>query len=153
MATNKDVCEAFVAGRRARTSRGVMYVSEAGVLYSFGSHFPLAVKTTKGAAVNLQHYSSRTSRHQSVIQGVLRDKGVEYGVFNMGDMINMARLAEAGKLVHPVVLLRSAQTCVELDQQVEAVVRGLNLKFKGVIKSKWEEFMKTLDVAQVVARL
>ncbi len=50
----------------AVTGRGSRIFIDGDVLYSFGHHFPLLVRTPSGFVMNADKYSSTTSKHQSL---------------------------------------------------------------------------------------
>ena len=61
--SHKQIVQRFTDGKTKGRSSS-MYIEEH-VLYSFGSHFPLLVKTPFGYLMNADKYSSSTSNHQS----------------------------------------------------------------------------------------
>lgn len=63
---NKQVAEAFANG--AEKGKGNNMFIEGNVLYSYGHHFPLAVRTSGGFLINQDKYSSSTSKHQSYVR-------------------------------------------------------------------------------------
>lgn len=68
MATNEDVCNAFIHGKK-RTGKHIY--TDGTIIFSYGSHFPLAFKNNGIVLVNTTKYSSTTQRHQSMLFKVL----------------------------------------------------------------------------------
>lgn len=66
--TNAEVVEAYLKAwsDRGRSSNGNLYF-DGDVLYSYGSHFPMAVRRVGYYVVNGDRYSSTTSQHQSLL--------------------------------------------------------------------------------------
>lgn len=67
---NQTVCEYFVQNKKTdcidgcdnHNSTHSLYV-ENGVLFSYGSHYPLAIRLKNGFAVNCSGYSNSTAKH------------------------------------------------------------------------------------------
>ena len=69
------LCNAFAAQHPARGRASALYF-DGPVAFSYGEHFPLAVITgPKAATVNVDKYSSTTSRHQGMIRRALAAEG------------------------------------------------------------------------------
>ena len=63
---NSEVASEWASGRAAVGSN--MY-TDGITIWSYGTHFPMATKTTDGKIVmNLNKYSSTTSKHQSYVR-------------------------------------------------------------------------------------
>ena len=63
---NEDIIENFVDGAEAGRTKNVFI--EDNVLYSYGYHFPMAMRIKDGYfIVNKDKYSSTTSRHQNIL--------------------------------------------------------------------------------------
>lgn len=73
--TNNEVMKAFVNGEKyphANFQRNVFF--EDNVLYSYGHHFPIAIRLQDNSfLVNGDRYSATTSKHQWTIQNELRN--------------------------------------------------------------------------------
>lgn len=69
MATNKEVIEDFVKGEHKGKS-GSIFIED-NVIYSYGTHFPMAIRLWDGYSfkfiINSDSYSRTTSRHQSML--------------------------------------------------------------------------------------
>jgi len=63
MFSNADVCERFREGKRTGEAHNLFI--EGNVLYSFGRHYPLAIRFSDGWAINTEGYSQSTSRHRT----------------------------------------------------------------------------------------
>lgn len=78
MTTNNDVAKDFVYGSTTSKS-GNMYI-ENNVLYSYGKHFPMAIRLSSDKGyyfiVNGDKYSPTTSRHQSFLARYLPSEKV-----------------------------------------------------------------------------
>ena len=77
---NKEVVEDFIRGRWI-DSKGSNLFSEGNILYSYGRHFPIAVRLKDCWVVNNRTYSPTTSAHQGHFTRAL-------GFKNLKDMIN-----------------------------------------------------------------
>jgi len=65
---NWDVIKKFVNGEKEGRTKHLFI--EGNVLYSYGHHFPIAIRTNM-FIVNMDKYSVTTSRHQSYLRGML----------------------------------------------------------------------------------
>lgn len=65
----KDHCKDF------RSKQGSLFVRDS-VLYSYGTHFPLAWKKGDKWIVNDKKYSFTTSKHQSLVYRELHSRGI-----------------------------------------------------------------------------
>jgi hypothetical protein len=87
--TNAELCREWVTDRNlahAKTSTGSLYVS-AGILYSYGSHYPLALRYMGEVYVNNTRYSQTTSsKHRSPLLYELAKAGVAYKDASTHDM-------------------------------------------------------------------
>jgi hypothetical protein len=73
--TNKQVAESFAEGKS--DSSGAMF-SEGDVIYSYGKHFPIAVKLEDGTYLfNKDKYSPTSSKHQSLVRNALRNAKIK----------------------------------------------------------------------------
>lgn len=67
--------EAWLKGQESPRSKGSVY-SEGDTIYSYGKHFPMAVKEGANRVwVNPDTYSRTTSKHQSALRGTLAMNG------------------------------------------------------------------------------
>lgn len=69
-----DVAKVWAAGTQDRGrnhSRGNVYF-EGDTIYSYGTHFPMAVRLPKLFILNADTYSTSTSRHQDMVRGAVR---------------------------------------------------------------------------------
>jgi hypothetical protein len=67
---NRDIVQAFANGDRS--GEGSHMFIDGRVLYSYGTHFPLAFRADDGMVYyNGQRYSSSTSKHQSYVRNIL----------------------------------------------------------------------------------
>ena len=60
-----EVVSRFISGKSKHITSGNLIFHDNDTLYSYGSHFPLLVKTSFGFIMNADKYSSSTSNHQS----------------------------------------------------------------------------------------
>ena len=70
MVSHEDVAEAFVNGRKATGSRMFCeknYKDE-WVVYSYGTHFPIAVDKGSYYLFNSEGYSNSTAKHKSIVR-------------------------------------------------------------------------------------
>ena len=92
---NKDVIENFVEGIRGGRTK-TLFV-EGNVLYSYGYHFPLAVRGYskehgRKFVVNKDKYSSTTSRHQSLLESAIDNHPPTYTHYTTAStIVSMAR--------------------------------------------------------------
>jgi len=69
MMRNQDVAYAFARGHEAQA--GHIY-TDGRVIYSYGTHFPIAIKASDGRIYfNEDKYSVTTSCHQSLVRGAI----------------------------------------------------------------------------------
>jgi len=61
---HSEVVRAFVRGENAEGSR---MFSENGIVYSYGHHFPIAIRTAWGYIFNKDGYSSSTAKHKNYV--------------------------------------------------------------------------------------
>jgi len=66
---NSEVAEEFYWGSK-KSEGSHMYV-EGNILYSYGSHFPMAVRLKEGFLWNPDKYSQSTSSHQSCVKSYI----------------------------------------------------------------------------------
>ena len=69
---NFDTCKAFVAG--AKSGKGSNLFFENGIIYSYGTHFPMARFVGDTIVMHKEKYSQSTSKHQSYLR-----RAIEYG--------------------------------------------------------------------------
>lgn len=66
--TNQQIFREFVNGtQNAKTAHGTLYI-ENGVLYSYGKHWPLAVKVKETFYINGSKYSRTTSKQTTQLR-------------------------------------------------------------------------------------
>ena len=76
--SNGAVAQAFVEGRKLRSSSGKMYTCGR-VVYSFGSHFPIAIRLDENTYLfNSDSYSQRTNGHQSRVRFAIPQSATVY---------------------------------------------------------------------------
>lgn len=72
--TNKQIISAFIAGKKSGKANS-MFIETSGnstVLYSYGYHFPMAIRTEAGQySVNMDKYSMTTSKQQGMLRRAL----------------------------------------------------------------------------------
>lgn len=79
---NRIVVEAFINGVEAVTTNlwSIKQDTQKAkkknifVLFSYGTHFPIAIKLRDGYLINKEKYSKTTSRHQSLLYSFLNEK-------------------------------------------------------------------------------
>ena len=91
---NKDVIENFVEGIRGGRTK-TLFV-EGNVLYSYGYHFPLAIKGYSKAhgrmlVVNNDKYSRTTSCHQSLLESAITNRPIFTHYTTASTIVSMAR--------------------------------------------------------------
>ena len=81
---NKEVVEDFIRGRWI-DSKGSNLFSEGNILYSYGRHFPIAVRLKDCWVVNNRTYSPTTSAHQGHFTRALGFKNLKsmFGLQNV----------------------------------------------------------------------
>jgi len=78
MISHKDVARAFIENKVLKGSR--MFTKKCNgkvVIYSYGEHFPIAVRTGEKFLYNEDKYSNNTSHHQSYVYNALEGTGQE----------------------------------------------------------------------------
>lgn len=80
--TPQEIASAWIDDRRPTKRLDSMYAGsfrldgqDCPALFSYGPHFPLAIKTAAGILVNADYYSRTTSRHQRATAFALGDAG------------------------------------------------------------------------------
>jgi len=87
---NRDVAEAFAKG--ATSGRREHLFIEGDVIYSYGYHFPIAVKVKDSATGNIvmllnkNRYSVTTAKHKSQVRGALASRGWETVEMTTGEL-------------------------------------------------------------------
>ncbi len=72
---NSDVAKAFANGYNAKTKN--MFTEEFGnVVYSYGRHFPIAIRIKDGYILNKDKYSPSTSCHQTLVKGAIEENNI-----------------------------------------------------------------------------
>lgn len=70
---NKDVADDFVNGQESRTQH--LFI-EGRVIYSYGRHFPIALRLLDRVVLfNQDNYSNTTTRHKSLVARALQSAG------------------------------------------------------------------------------
>jgi len=96
--TNREVCEAFAEGKKeARNLQGSLYI-HAGILFSYGEHWPLALWFHEFALVNCDNYtksdgkvSRTTAHHRSLVLNALLKERVPVIKTTLADLQARAR--------------------------------------------------------------
>jgi hypothetical protein len=68
---NKDVAEAFAEGKNAKTKH--LYI-EGNVIYSYGYHFPIAMRLEDCVLFNSNGYSRTTAKHKFEVKNALSEE-------------------------------------------------------------------------------
>tara|TARA_R100000789_G_C2989759_1_gene145777 strand:- start:710 stop:1036 length:327 start_codon:yes stop_codon:yes gene_type:complete len=74
MKTNKEIVDAFTNGETAENRNMFVEKDYFGrtIIYSYGRHFPLCLRTKKGLfIINKDSYSQSTSRQQTILRNEL----------------------------------------------------------------------------------
>ena len=77
---NRNLASAFAKG--ADKGQGSHMFIERGVIYSYGHHFPIAIRVGGRVLVNADKYSPSTSRHQSYVRSALSVDGALVSAVN-----------------------------------------------------------------------
>jgi hypothetical protein len=83
MKSNSEVARLFSLGLKGRNRN--MFI-EGNVIYSYGMHFPIAVRGDGVAIINNSKWSVSTSRHQNLVKHFLKERGyilIEYTIFEI----------------------------------------------------------------------
>lgn len=93
---NRELCAAFANG--ATSGKGSNMYIDGAVLYSYGRHWPLAIRRPDGAVfVNADRYSVTTSRHRTYAVAALLRAGLEIADRNAEEMrAAVDRMANGG---------------------------------------------------------
>ena len=141
--------DAFMRRAKSRRSEGSIY-STGRVLYSFGSHFPLAVWLDAdgyGMAWNADRYGPRTTSHQSAARCLLPEPLLE---LRTDEMCELARLVEddPGARVHVV-----KRWSLTVDEALRALrARMTDERLPGTLK-KLDKLEEDLRLERAVRRL
>jgi len=82
---NKDIATAFKDGQTATNPNKSFYVEDINgviIAFSYGDHFPLAIKFNDGYLFNKDGYSNTTARHKSLILLSIKDELTENDFLN-----------------------------------------------------------------------
>lgn len=93
MLSNKEVAERFAEGYSEGNS-GNMFI-EGNILYSYGHHFPLAVRLGRVAILNIEPYSHTTAIHRSHARSALLGQGFQ--IYEVGDTEEVKKISETLK--------------------------------------------------------
>lgn len=75
MVKNKDIINNFVYTDNDKIRTKNLFI-EGRILYSYGYHFPMAIKMLDGFLVNKSKYSMTTSRHLGILKRELNNNKV-----------------------------------------------------------------------------
>ena len=85
--SNEGVCKAFLNGAEKGKSNRIFI--EGNVIYSYGHHFPLAVRLKDCYLLNSDKYSVTTSCHQNILRRLLNGfKVIEVNTETIKDIIS-----------------------------------------------------------------
>lgn len=118
--TNHEVIRSFVEEGRHRRGGTIFADERDDTLYSYGYHFPLAVRLLDGILVNGSHVSASTTRHQNQTFRVLDEARTPYGVVPF-DVIGAALYGSPEKSPWPAPWDNSTRDAVE-ELQVSASI-------------------------------
>jgi len=75
MVKNKDIAEAYAHGE-THGEAGHIFI-DGNIIYSYGKHFPIAVKLDDGIILfNSDGYSNTTARHKSLVLNALQGRNI-----------------------------------------------------------------------------
>ena len=94
MASNADVINAFAIGSMDEVHAENLFV-EAGVLYSYGKHWPLAVWKDGSIHINQTKRSVSSSKHVKLLTTTLSMDGTSYRMIELDEIKQM--LQDMGK--------------------------------------------------------
>jgi hypothetical protein len=130
--TNYEVVRSFVEEGRHRRGGNVFADERDGALYSYGYHFPLAVRLPDGFLVNGSHVSQSTTRHQSFAFGVLDGAKARYAVVPF-DAVGAALRGSARRSPWPAYPDNSTREAVaELQANASIVVPSNGERWREV---------------------
>ena len=125
--SHSDVADAFGKGRSRTGSR--MW-TDGRTVYSYGSHFPIAIWIRFGytVAFNVDYYSSTTSRHQSLVRSEIH---------NIREVIELdtARIKEVERQAHDDTVIMMELPYYSRDKlSVDDLwkILKLRLQYRGV---------------------
>lgn len=78
--TNKQIAQSFAEGQTKGKANSMFIETwqNSTVIYSYGYHFPMAIRTSDSFAfVNSSKYSRTTSCHQGLVKRALQLEGIE----------------------------------------------------------------------------
>lgn len=75
--SNSEVAHRFATGRGARCTGSHMFFED-NIIYSYGYHFPIAIKWNGKVLFNDQRYSNSTSKHQNYVLGACSHMDIVY---------------------------------------------------------------------------
>ncbi len=91
--TNREIAQSFANGAtKGRNGNQTIFI-DGDVIYSYGHHWPIAVRQGRAALINGNKYSVTTSRHTSRIAAELSFAGFECAYVGKDEMWNAVRTA------------------------------------------------------------
>lgn len=123
---NRQVAEAFARGETKGNGNN-MFI-ENNVLFSYGYHFPLAVRVAGGFLFNVDRYSNSTSKHQCHVRAAFAKSGLRVIESNTKECLAVLSNGVDGV---PVVLERVAQpkSIVEVEEVLTKYMASCGVRF------------------------
>ena len=72
---NEQIAQAFFYGQTARTEN--LFIEDKNgikIIYSYGRHFPIAIKFSDGYLFNSDGYSNTTARHKNLVLSYIKSE-------------------------------------------------------------------------------
>lgn len=88
---NSQIAEDFIKLNLEKNQKieGSNFFAEGNVIYSYGYHFPIAIKFQDGFIFNISRYSRTTSKHKGIVRRAIGDRFIqELNTQQMKEIIN-----------------------------------------------------------------
>jgi len=87
--TNREIAQRFAKGATSGTTGNKTIYIDGNVIYSYGAHWPMAVRVGSKAFVNGDKYSRTTSKQTGYVAGQLAIEGFETTYISKAELQKM----------------------------------------------------------------
>lgn len=144
MTSHEEVAEAWGMGDKATGSR--MY-TDGTTIFSYGSHFPIAIKIGfRKILFNTDRYSNSTTHHQNYVKREALDR--DWKIIEC----TTSEIQQATEASHPVVITRT-EPIKDIDEVFDALKRLIKEKYNITRPMYLNQLRKDLDKWLIVKRI
>lgn len=138
MVSHYDLAKSFASG--ATSGKGSRMFIEGNIIYSYGTHFPIAMRLPFNRFLfNTDKYSSSTSKHQSYVMSAINGEVIEC---NTQEIKNAVGYPEKPVVITKVEKYDCVDDCLENIKQI--------YKEKGLKQVPIRKIKKLLDDWEMV---